>query len=283
MKISERLNHFVLGNPQGPKLVFLHGLMGSAANWRKITPPFETQFQVLTLDQRGHGKSFHAGKGYAPEDYAEDLRQLLDELEWDQIHLVGHSMGGRNGLVFADLFSQRVISLVVEDIGPIRNEAASKRIEGMLRIIPTPFESKRAAREFILKEFPSYFRNNPFIESIAQYLYTNIEEQPDGKADWRFDKVGIFASVDAGRKVDRWPEIHRLKVPALWIRGSESDELTREDFARILQANPRIQGVEIEGAGHWVHSDKPDEFISSLQQFFKAQDPVLSSNFDRSQ
>ena len=98
------LNHFnyqLLGDPQAPKLVFLHGLMGSAANWRKITTAFTEKYHILLYDQRGHGRSFQPSSGYKPEDYASDLQQILKELGWEKIFLVGHSLGGRNALNFA--------------------------------------------------------------------------------------------------------------------------------------------------------------------------------------
>ena len=52
-----------------------------------------------------------------------------------------------------------------------------------------------------------------------------------------------------------------LKMPCLWIRGENSVDLTAEEFKKIQSANSDIQAVEIPGAGHWVHFDKPAEFI----------------------
>src|SRR5436305_14748609 len=86
---------------EAPKLVFLHGVMGYSANWRRIARAFEHTHHVLVYDQRGHGRSFQPPTGYAPEDYASDLEKILDELGWGAIQLVGHSMGGRAALHFA--------------------------------------------------------------------------------------------------------------------------------------------------------------------------------------
>ena len=109
----EQFHHQISGNPSGNKLVFLHGLMGSMTNWRRITPAFENDYQILTYDQRGHGRSFHPQHGYKPTDFAGDLKAILDELGWYNIHLVGHSMGGRNALEFAYLFPRRADKLVI--------------------------------------------------------------------------------------------------------------------------------------------------------------------------
>lgn len=120
MGYLENFNYSITGQGnEAPKLVFLHGVMGFGLNWRTITKVFDPYFRCLVYDQRGHGRSFHPESGYAPEDYANDLEQILEELSWNKISLVGHSMGGRNALEFAHRFSARVEKLVIEDIGPV--------------------------------------------------------------------------------------------------------------------------------------------------------------------
>ena len=66
----QNFKYELAGQEGQPKLVFLHGVMGSGANWRKITSLLQDRFQILTFDQRGHGRSFKPKSGYAPEDYA---------------------------------------------------------------------------------------------------------------------------------------------------------------------------------------------------------------------
>ena len=129
MLVRERFHYDILGLNSEKKLVFLHGLMGRGLNWRKITPHFEKEYQILIFDQRGHGKSFHPPKGYAPEDYAQDLEDILEELGWKEVYLVGHSMGARNAMSFSAKFTHRVKKLVVEDIGPHRRGEALVRIK----------------------------------------------------------------------------------------------------------------------------------------------------------
>src|SRR5690606_37393571 len=123
-------------------------------NWRKITSALQQEYEILIFDQRGHGRSFHPKDSYQPEDYARDLEQILDELDWKTILLVGHSMGGRNALVFASQFPHRVNALVLVDISPEADERAVERIEFLLNLVPVPFESKEKAKVFFEEEFP---------------------------------------------------------------------------------------------------------------------------------
>jgi pimeloyl-ACP methyl ester carboxylesterase len=258
MRVLDRFFHKITGPEDGPRLVFLHGLMGYWANWRGVISAFENRYRILAYDQRGHGRSLQPMTGYAPEDYAGDLRKILDELGWDKISLVGHSMGGRNAMVFASQFPQRINKLVIEDIGPDSNPGDVEYFENLLGRVPTPFTDKVKAKEFLYTEF------NP---QLGAYLYSNIEEKPDGRFDWRFSKDAILETVQVARRHNYWREYKSLTMPTLLIRGELSQELSREEYLKCLQENKNVQGVEIKGASHWVHSDKHAEFIETLKIF----------------
>ena len=264
MSFLNQFHYQIYGQDISPKLVFLHGLMGFGANWRKIVSSFEDQYQILTLDQRGHGRSMKPESGYAPENYADDLIEILNELGWQKIHLVGHSMGGRNALNFASRFPQRVISLVIEDISPESKLSDVDRYEKLLGRVPTPFQNKKEAKEFLLNDF-----GDPV---LGNYFYSNLVENDEGLIDWRFSKKGILESVRMGRQVDRWDEWKSLKVPTLLVRGENSQDLPQEIYEKMLKENPNVEGKIILDAGHWVHFDQPEQFISVLK-------PFLSANF----
>ena len=255
------------GDDSKPKMVFLHGLMGSGVNWRKIVSQLKADFQILIFDQRGHGRSFKPESGYTPEDYSIDLKLILDELGWRKLHLIGHSMGGRNALRFAFKYPGYLSSLVIEDIGPEGNPEAMERTLKLLDLVPAPFPDKATAKSFFDNDFPELVKNHPQRKIIGPYLYTNIEEKEDGLADWRFYKDGILDSLKLGHFQERWEEVESIKCPCLWIRGELSEDLTQAEFEKI-QRNPSIEAVEISGAGHWVHFDKPAEFIQVLKTFY---------------
>lgn len=241
--------------------------MGYGQNWRKIAQSLESDFHILTFDQRGHGKSMKPAEGYSPEDYADDLKQILADLDWSKINLVGHSMGGRNALNFAFRFPESIEKLVIEDIGPEADDSAVAKIETLLSLVPTPFPNKLAAKEFFLGEFIRRASNRPQPQTLGQYLYSNIEDKADGTADWRFSRESILASLRLGRAKDRWFEARALSCPTLWIRGEQSQDLPRPIFEEVLRVNPNIRGVEISASGHWVHFDQPAKFIEILREF----------------
>ncbi len=259
MSYLDLYNYQITGPENGRRWVFAHGLMGYGANWRKIISGLESTERVLTFDQRGHGRSQKPVDGYAPEDYAGDILKITDELGWDKFILVGHSMGGRNALNFAFQHPEKIIKLVIEDIGPEAAPDAVEYYEKLLGMVPTPFPNREAARAFFRKDF--------FSQILGQFLYANIEDKPDGSADWRFSKQAILKSVINGRAEDRWREVESLKVQSLWIRGAQSEEFSHESFEKVLSSNSLITGVEIPNAGHWVHSDQANLFLQELRNF----------------
>ena len=263
----QNFKYELAGQEGQPKLVFLHGVMGSGANWRKITSLLQGRFQILTFDQRGHGRSFKPKSGYAPEDYALDLKLILEELGWSRVILVGHSMGGRNAIEFAHKFPEMLSALIVEDIGPQGNPVAMQKTIDLVNMVPVPFRDKNAAKEYLTHDFVEKLAGRENAKILGQYFYTNIETQADGTADWRFAKDAIMTSLTAGHFSSRWEAIRDLAMPTLFIRGETSEEFPKEEFEQVLKANSNITGVEIKGAGHWVHSDQPQEFTRVLLHF----------------
>jgi pimeloyl-ACP methyl ester carboxylesterase len=254
-------------DPNLTRLVFLHGLMGFGLNWRRIATHLPETCVSLVFDQRGHGKSLKPQSNYSPRDYAEDLELIRQEIGWPSFVLVGHSMGGRNALFYAHLYPEKVEKLVIEDIGPESKSDAISFYSSLINSIPTPFESKLKAKEWLLNDF----NRTPFGKSggqtLGQYLYTNIIETPEGLADWRFFKPGILESIQLGRAQDHWSIWESLTVPTLLIRGENSEDLSQSVYSEMLARQPRATGIVIQGAGHWVHFDRPQEFLEALIHF----------------
>lgn len=262
-----RFNIHISGDKNKPKLAFLHGLMGSGSNWRAITPLFKENFQILTYDQRGHGRSFAPLHGFAPEDYADDLNDILTDLGWKTCILVGHSMGARAALSFAARHPDKTNVLVLEDISMISKPSLADQTKKLINLVPAPFKNRSEARNFFKNKLIGLLIDHPNPEALSQYLYTNLKEVDGGQIDWRFSKKGIFETLDFGRKKSRWEDFNKVNCPFMVIRGGDSNEITDEEALEMVQRQPSLVLKTIEGAGHWVHYDKPKEFKLALHQF----------------
>ena len=263
----EQFNYQLTGSEEGTKWVFLHGLMGYAANWRKVTSLLGQGHRILTYDQRGHGRSFKPETGYAPRDFAEDLFLITQELGWDRFNLVGHSMGGRNAISFSHLFSEKLNKLIIEDIGPESDPAAVNYYIRLFDAIPTPFKNKLAAKEFFLNEFPKTSIYEPENPTLGVYLLSNMHDLTDGTIDWRFKKEHILATVKLGRASDQWNDFRQIPVDILVLRGEGSHYFPKEVYQKMLVANPRAKGQVIPHSGHWIHYDQPQLFTTAILNF----------------
>lgn len=260
-------NYQILGPEDGRKWVFLHGLMGYVLNWRKVALDLAKTERVFVFDQRGHGQSHQPVSGYLPEDYADDLHILLEEMGWEDIILVGHSMGGRNALSFASRFPDKLKKLIIEDISPEDVNNSAQRYLTLIESIPVPFKDKKSAKDFFLNDFLKIAKGWDKANMLGQFLYSNIIEKEDGTATWRFYKDGIIQSTREGRKKSYWTEVKELSMETLWIRGENSIDLTQKTFEEVLKCNAKITGKVIANAGHWVHTDQPAEFLRVIKEF----------------
>lgn len=267
MSILDNFNYRITGEDHLPKVVFLHGLMGFLNNWGSVTRRLSSKYQCLVYDQRGHGKSIKPASGYHPKDFADDLAQILEALNWPSVNLVGHSLGGRNALYFSYFYSERLKSLVIEDIGPEGDPESYLYYQKMLGAIPTPFASRTGIKEFFEQKFESDFASKENLKTIIPFLVANLEEKPNGQFDWKFSKEAIIDSVKQGRSEDLWPLIDHISVPTLYIRGQNSKDLQKSVYERVLKQNKLITGVEVSDAGHWIHADQPERFTQELEAF----------------
>jgi len=109
------------GNPDGEKILCLHGWLDNAASFIPLMPLLEN-YDVVALDMPGHGGSQHRlpGYDYVFVDWIHDVLDVLDSLGWQKAHLLGHSMGGAIATIVAASAPERVDKLLlIEALGPI--------------------------------------------------------------------------------------------------------------------------------------------------------------------
>ncbi len=118
------LNYAVSGTPDLPAVLFLHGFMGSGADWKSVIATLEGRFRCVAVDLPGHGASVGLPpEAYAFENAARLVLDMLDELEIDKTTFVGYSMGGRLALYLALRYPERCSGLFLESASPgLRSE-----------------------------------------------------------------------------------------------------------------------------------------------------------------
>lgn len=242
---------------EGPSLIILHGLFGSLDNWQTLARKYAEDFSVYIVDQRNHGKSPHSDEMFDYNVMADDLADFMDTHRILSASFIGHSMGGKTVMQFAVERPDRVDKLVVADMSPRPNEGGHEEILETLQAFPFDrIDARKEAEEWLEPRIKEY--------GVRQFLLKNLDRDKEGFR-WKFNLEVIvrdYAHILAGVQ-SPWP----VSVPALFIRGGKSDYIRNEDEVEISEMFPEAEFATIEGAGHWLHAEKPMEFLEATREF----------------
>ncbi|HAO25250.1 MULTISPECIES: alpha/beta fold hydrolase [unclassified Methylophaga] len=240
----------------GEPLVILHGLFGSADNWRSIAKALSSERQVISVDLRNHGRSFHHSQ-QTFDLMAEDLLNLLDHLGLSVIDLLGHSLGGKTAMQFSQNFTDRLRKLIIVDIAPRQYaDEHSQIFKALLAQDLSKFSTRSQVSDALAEALPD--------PQVRQFLLLNLQKGDNGLS-WRINLQGLFCNYP-GLLQSVSPE-NSIELPALFLSGSKSDYVTDDDWLQIKSLYPQAEYVVIDGAGHWVHAEKPDAFIQQVNRF----------------
>lgn len=273
-----RLNVVEWGPADGVPIVMLHGIRGYLQTFERIAAALPLGWRTIAFDQRGRGASdWDPQRNYYTDTYVRDLAAVVDGAGLDSFHLLGHSMGGINAIVYAGAHPQRVSSLVVEDAGPgaFEHSPGAQRIRRELQDTPAGFDDWAAAAAFMRALRPSVTE-----QARAQRLHAMLKLRGDGGFTWRYDHAGIAATrlaPDPARIVDLMDHVSAIACPTLVLRGGRSDYLQPDMAQAMCDANPRLRWTEIADAGHYIHDDQPQAFHGVLCDFLGRVEPRLAA------
>lgn len=225
---------------EGEPIVLLHsgGMTGLVEYEEQVAFFREQNYQVIRPDLRGHGKSGGALESYFLRS-VRDLHNTLEHLQIDRCHIAGVSLGGLVALLFAKKYPEKVRTLTLSGIFPLKRE------------------NWEESQEYEARDHQQLMENEEFVTYMNQ-----IHEKSDWKAlleswqvkDWYpFDETGDVAS---------------LQVPTLCIAGGDSeDEVTAA--TTFKQLNDNIHIAVIPFAGHLVHNDQPGIYSNIMSNFLQ--------------
>ena len=246
-----QLHTQILG--QGQPLVLLHGLFGSADNWGSIAKHFSQHYQVISVDLRNHGRSPHSDTQTYP-DMADDLLAVLDTLGLSQVHLLGHSLGGKVAMQFATQYPDRVNKLIVVDMAMrAYPDRYTQLMDHMLAVDLSQMASRNEVDNALKDAIPNL--------RVRQFLLTNLVKN-EAQLQWRINLPALkanYATLIAAIAV-------HFEQPSLFIRGERSDYVQASDIAELQQHFTQAEFVSLP-TDHWVHAEQPQLFIQALEAF----------------
>jgi len=253
-----KLNYKIYG--EGFPLIILHGVFGSGDNWTTLAKHFSKEFKTILPDLRNHGRSPHSSL-FNYQVMSEDLLELVDDLGISRFHLVGHSMGGKVSMFFANKFPEMIEKLVVVDIAPRYYKPHHQQILAGFRSVDLgQIESRQEAEDSMAAEI---------IEpDVRQFLLKNLFRNEEGAFGWRVNLNAIEAQIEEVGKV--FSIENQLDVPTLFIKGGRSKYIQDKDKEDIENLFSNVIIKTIEEAGHWVHSEQPEATYQLIAAFLKS-------------
>ncbi|WP_346798279.1 alpha/beta fold hydrolase [Halomonas sp. Bachu 37] len=249
-------------NADALPLIVIHGLLGSADNWRSHIKAWQQTRRVIAVDLRNHGRSPHAwGMSYAA--MAGDVLALLDQLEIERAHVLGHSMGGKVAISVARQAPGRVASLIVADIAAVAYEHGHDAVFAGLRRLEEGRPKNRREADDLLAEH---------VEERATRLFlaTNLERGGENTLELR---IGLD-QIEAGYEDIIAPPAGSQPYtgPTLLLRGANSHYVNQDNLETTRNVLPSLRVVALKNAGHWLHAEQPEAFQEAVRLFLDAQE-----------
>jgi len=241
---------------EGQPLMILHGLFGFSDNWQTQAKKFSEYYRVILVDLRNHGHSPWSSDFSYPI-MVEDLVNLFQKLELQQVILLGHSMGGKVAMHFAQKHAHYLEKLIVVDMGVKSYPMHHQHILEAFNRIDLTRMSARSEAEQILKQFIDS-------EGVRQFLLKNLYWKEKGKLSWRVNFPVLEAAMP--EILSALPQVE-VFISTLFIRGALSNYILDEDVSAIEQIFPDSSLESIQNAGHWVHAEAPDAFVDCVLGF----------------
>ncbi len=182
------------------------------------------------------------------------------------VHVVGHSMGGKVAMVLALRHPELVDRLVVVDISPVSggDQGEFEHLLDSLGDLDLSTLARRSEADERL--------SGPIADArVRGFLLQNLRSGEDGFY-WQANLELLRRELPA---IGGFPDdlLGTFDRPVLWMAGERSPYVRPEHEAAMRRLFPRTTQLTVRGAGHWVHSEQPQVFISALRAFLGTGPP----------
>lgn len=274
--------HFVRGG-EGKPLFLLHGWPTTWWEWHKVMPGLAEDFDVIAVDTRGLGDSSRPKTGYEKDELANDIVRLAAHLGFEEFSVAGHDLGGQIAFALARTHPEKVERLAILDV-PLMGLPYSELVNpwhfAFNKVHDLPEALTQGRERLFLDQFWSGFTYNPrgFEEADVQEFLRSYSTAGAMRAGFEYYRA--FERDGAANRA--WFESGaKLNMPVLWLGGETTNEAdaaragiisTGDLLGRQLeQATTDLRGESLDGCGHWLASECPEQTEERLRAFFSAE------------
>jgi pimeloyl-ACP methyl ester carboxylesterase len=249
------------GSSDRPPVICLPGLTRNSRDFANLAARIAGEWRVICPEMRGRGESAYAkdAQTYVPEQYVEDLKDLLEQAGVDRFVVIGTSLGGIMTMLAAEQMPKRIAGAVINDVGPVLAPEGLRRIAayvGQGRTFATWMHAARALEQGHRPAYPDFHIADWL--AMAKRLMTLSS---NGRIVFDYDmKIAEpFASIDPENQRGLWDGLDALAGrPLLFLRGALSDILSEPTFERMKQHLPGAEFLTIGNVGHAPTLDEAD-------------------------
>lgn len=250
----------------GPPLIILHGLYGSSDNWVSIAKKIGDHYTVYLPDLRNHGQSPHSDiMNY--QAMSNDLDELAVHLGLKNFFLAGHSMGGKVAVAYSVSYPEKLNGLLIADISPFVDESAGNKAFRLHKTILEAMKSLNLSNIHSRTEADSELKKRIGDENIRGFILKNLQRASGNNFTWKLNVQSLLDNLHLimnGIGNSNIPDNQITGFPVIFLKGSNSEYLSPSDYPGILKIFPSAEIKVIKNAGHWLHSDQPDEVARNL-------------------
>ncbi|MFL2583441.1 MAG: alpha/beta fold hydrolase [Gammaproteobacteria bacterium] len=246
---------------KGEPIMILHGLFGSGRNWSAIAKILSQEFEVFVVDLRNHGKSPHAPT-MSYSDMANDVNSLITKLSIAGLTLIGHSMGGKVAMKAALSKPDLIDELIIVDIAPVAYPDCYTDILNAINNMPDEKLCSRSSAD-------SYLATRITDKATRQFILQNLIFV-EGKLKWR---LNVVALINEMKTIVGWEPAPAgsFPKPSSFVSGEHSSRVTDTNKAIIAAHFPGYNHYLVTGAGHWPHTEAPEEFVRILTNIVRGK------------
>jgi len=199
----------------------------------------------------------------------DDLFELAGDLKLNKFFLAGHSMGGKTAISFALKWPEMIYGLLIADISPFINENASHPaynqhltiLKAMLSVDLSKISTREMAESILLEKIPS--------GKVRGFVLKNLQRTADKNFTWRINPSILLNNLENIMEgIDLRADFSQpiTGFPVIFLKSEDSDYLPSGDFRDIQKVFPAAEFITVKNAGHWIHSDNPDEVVKNIRR-----------------
>ncbi len=253
-----KIEYLVTGRQDGAAILFVHGLGANFSQFEKQHDFFGRDFQVISLNLRGHGNSSLVNDlgdaDFTLNDISQDVIAVLDLLRIKKVHFVGNSMGGNVGYELMKSHPDRLLSLTT--FGTTGKLETSGFKVGVLKLLYSLLSPET------LGKMASKSGNTDYARQKIQSVMSQAR------------KSTVLMIIPSLASFDYLETIRNSDVPAMIMKGEKDDDINAELDSTIsaFESRGNFELIELGGVGHFANLDNPEMFNTKLVSFVRVAD-----------